>query len=146
MRRIPAGIIVWSLVLSAAPAWAQSVTVTVSAKTNIALAGQPDGLLLTGGDSSPANSPVLVPSAVTAGQVVQIGASGFVDVTSDTGSGTVSYAVTAKTGTSSRTGTLTIAALTFTVSQAAPATVVAVAGVSGSAATGSSSVRHFRPG
>ncbi|HEX4966640.1 MAG TPA: BACON domain-containing carbohydrate-binding protein, partial [Thermoanaerobaculia bacterium] len=48
---------------------------------------------------------------------------GFVTVTSGatgSGNGTVGYSVAANTGTSSRTGTLTIAGQTFTVSQSAP--------------------------
>jgi hypothetical protein len=55
----------------------------IPGSADLALAGQPDGMLLQTGcsrDSSPLNSPVLVPSAVIPGQVLQISATGLVDV------------------------------------------------------------------
>ncbi len=56
-----------------------SAAVTVRGIADIALAGAPEGQRL-GNDRSPVNSPLEVPFAVAAGQVVQVEASGFVDV------------------------------------------------------------------
>lgn len=52
----------------------------VPAVTNIALAGEPPGATFWPGDSSPLNSPVQVPLAVAAGQVLRFSASGTVDL------------------------------------------------------------------
>jgi hypothetical protein len=53
---------------------------SVPAIADIALAGAPDGRTVGYSDTSPLNSPVLVAVTVVAGQVLQISATGLVDV------------------------------------------------------------------
>ena len=65
--------------LSASAALAGSTTVSVAGDTNLNLAGQPAGVPCCGGDSSPGQSPVLAPLAVTGGEVFTFSASGVTD-------------------------------------------------------------------
>ena len=70
------GFFTTTLTLVSAPA--PTIFPSVYGTANITLAGATDGRSV-GGDASPLSSPVQFPSLLTAGQVVQITATGFVD-------------------------------------------------------------------
>ena len=68
-----------AVALSASAALAGSTTVSVAGAMNPNLAGQPGGVPCCGGDSSPDQSPLLVPLAVTGGEVFSFSATGLTD-------------------------------------------------------------------
>jgi hypothetical protein len=67
------------LTFAAAPALADTASVFVEGQANPFLAGQPNATSCCGGDSTPGQSPLLVPLSVNGGEVFKFAASGSTD-------------------------------------------------------------------
>lgn len=86
LLRLPAAAMVAALCLARASDAQVSVSVTVPGTSNPFLAGQPAGVSCCGGDSAPAEAPVLVPIAVCGGESYRIaGISGLCDYVPSSG-------------------------------------------------------------
>lgn len=79
MRRFALETIAVVATLCATPALAATVPVVVGGNANPFLAGQPNGTTCCGPDSAPAQSPLLVPIAVSGGMTFSFSATGITD-------------------------------------------------------------------
>ncbi|MEZ5351926.1 MAG: BACON domain-containing carbohydrate-binding protein [Bryobacteraceae bacterium] len=150
----PSGALVWTTSYSAAPNLSPSIrsaTIAVgSASITVTQAGSACSYGLTATSANVASpGAVLSVSVIATPGCPWIAAANAPWITVDPaqgsgfGNGSASYSVEANPGSAPRVGTLTVAGLTFTVSQAGNAGPPAIAGVSPASGTGASGVFAF---